>query len=96
MSIEQLNHDYTQIHPNNLLELRHKIIRLRQIHHTLIQEKLMHEYTKRTSEKTDEQLQIKNKQISIRVTNILKRMKINEVDFKDNYQYIMSLGKTFS
>ncbi|CAF2745505.1 unnamed protein product [Rotaria sp. Silwood2] len=94
--LEHIYHQSTEINPNNLLELRQKIFRLRQIHQTFMQHKLIHEYTKNNYQKINEQLHIKASQITNRINNILKRIKQNKIDFKDNYEHIQILENKLS
>ncbi|CAF4443277.1 unnamed protein product, partial [Adineta steineri] len=94
--VEQLHRQYTQINPNNLIELRQDILHLKQTHQTLKQQKLHNYSTKHNYEKKDQQLKIKNNQMTNRMKNILNRIQQNERDFKDNYQHIQILGKMFS
>ncbi len=94
--VEQLYQQYTKINPNHLLELRQEILHLRQTHQTFIQQKLLYQYTKNNYQNIDGRLQIKNNRIANRIKNILNRIQQNEIDFKDNYEHIQTLGKLFS
>ncbi|CAF1044141.1 unnamed protein product [Adineta steineri] len=89
--VEQLHRQYTQINPNNLIELRQDILHLKQTYQTLKQQKLHNYSTKHNYEKKDQQLKIKNNQMTNRMKNILNRIQQNERDFKDNYQHIQIL-----
>jgi len=80
------------INPKNLFELRQKLHHLRQVHQNCIQQKNLNEYTKNNYQNLDEQLQRKNNRISIRIKQILKRMKQNDINFKENYKHIQTLG----
>ncbi|CAF3537360.1 unnamed protein product [Rotaria sordida] len=94
--LEHLYRQYTEINPNNLRELRQKIIRLRQIHQTFIQHKLIYEYTKNNYQKIHEQLHLKTSRTTIRINNILKRIEQNNIDFKNNYEHIQILENKLS
>ncbi|CAF3361258.1 unnamed protein product [Rotaria sp. Silwood1] len=94
--LEHLYRQHTEINPNNLLELRQKIFRLRQIHQTFIQHKLIYEYTKNNYHKINDQLYIKTSQITNRINNILKRIQQNKLDFKNNYEHIQILENKLS
>jgi len=92
-SLDQLYNQYKKINPKNLFELRQTILHLKQIHQTCIQQKMICEYTKNNYQNLDEQLKRKNNRISIRINQILKRIKQNDIDFKENYKHIQILGK---
>jgi hypothetical protein len=90
-SFEQLSNQYTNINPKNLFELRQRIHYLKQIHQNFIQQNNLYQYTKNNYQNLDEQLQRKNNRISIRIKQILKRIKQNDIDFKENYKHIQTL-----